>query len=329
MKKNDSVALNNNVILRLQFPLFLLLSLFFFGGIPLVWAASAQNNIINLTHVTEADREHLQLFFEDTVTFAVSPNFDAGLITLPLPGTQFAKTWDKRVNNQFIQNIRLQKDRSGSLLQIDFSDTTFHPAGHIDFEVTDKILHLYISKDLIPTDLPETASLTGLKTEKKKRGTAGLPVLEDHDFTESIIQGLLALAFVLTLLYSILWLYNRYVLKGFRLKKSEYAIHLKTTYPIGPKQKVAIIEINGISFACGVTPNNISLISEIKEKSFVDYLQSLSDQPDHLALDISVIKEEYNRYKTEKNMTQNIAAVPKHPFATELINKVKNLRPID
>jgi flagellar biogenesis protein FliO len=77
-----------------------------------------------------------------------------------------------------------------------------------------------------------------------------------------VTLGLSLLAIVAGL-YLLVFLYNRFF--GARLGKlgGTYPIKLLSSFHLGPKQRIVVLDVNGEIVACGVTPTQISFLTRL------------------------------------------------------------------
>ena len=141
---------------------------------------------------------------------------------------------------------------------------------------------------------------------------------------------LLALFAILLLFYLILWVYNRYFVSKFSFKKGDYSIKVSASYHLSPKQKILVIEVNDAAYVCGVTPQNISVMSQVTDNAFVDFLANYTP-PKRKRVDFFELRAQYLESKKRQQLNQAASETkkPEDNFASEFVNRVKKLRPID
>jgi len=96
-----------------------------------------------------------------------------------------------------------------------------------------------------------------------------------RDWASTMLTLVLALLFVLLLIYSIAFLYNRFFSVRFTSIQGNLKIRQVSSYHVGPKQKILVFNMNGRIFACGVTPSSINLIAELHEETDQGFLHSI------------------------------------------------------
>jgi flagellar biogenesis protein FliO len=93
-----------------------------------------------------------------------------------------------------------------------------------------------------------------------------------QDWVETILTLVFALLFVLLLIYSIAYIYNRFFSGRFSAMQGNIRIRQISSYHVGPKQKIVVFDMNGRLFACGVTATSINLISELHDEADQEFL---------------------------------------------------------
>jgi len=129
--------------------------------------------------------------------------------------------------------------------------------------------------------------------------------------------------------YAMLWVYKRFFMSRFRYNTSRYDIKIISSFHIGPKQKILIMQIDGSVLAVGVTQNGINVISKITDNSFSEFL-SLQKTGEEDEVDFAELRQGYKNYKysmMEKEVHEE-SEPSKHGFADELLNRIKKMKPI-
>jgi len=103
----------------------------------------------------------------------------------------------------------------------------------------------------------------------------GLLPIPTQDWASTMLTLVLALLFVLLLIYLIAFLYNKFFSGRFPSMQGNLKIRQISSYPVGPKQKIIVFDMNGRKFACGVTPTSINLIAELQEETEQEFLNTL------------------------------------------------------
>jgi flagellar biogenesis protein FliO len=310
---------------------FLLVCLLCFGFIPNSYSSNTKINLIKfITIESSEEQEKVRLKFEKPFPETTSQHFDSGLVRITLPYTNYNKTIEtKHVNDRFIRIIRLFKEGSSSILEIQFADNEFQAIGKVTSSVDGQFMNVYIDKSTEPVDIPDDRSIFLPQSKSNVQATPielSNELLQDSNITVNIIKMLLAVAAILIFFYSILWIYNKFFVTRFSFKKGGHAIRMVNAYHISPKQKIVVLDVDDTTYACGVTPSNISLISEITDKSFYSYLSQLKPDYDK-GIDFTRLRTQYLESKNAKSNKDSLR--PKTPFAAELLSRVKKLKPID
>ncbi len=113
-----------------------------------------------------------------------------------------------------------------------------------------------------------------------------LPIANE-DWTVTMLTLVLSLLFVLLLIYLIAYLYNRFFSGRFPSVQGAIRIKQVSSFHVGPKQKVIILDMNNRKFACGVTPSSINLISELEDETDQSFLHVINtdDEKDEIKFD--------------------------------------------
>jgi len=311
--------------------------------------AKEQTPQVPLAVITQVDvsesKDHqviaLQLSkdYEQSITYL----YDPGVFSAILPKTKVGpKVKNIRVNNQFLDQIRLRSENNRTILEIRFADHAFSGVG--------KVTHLaefdQLSFKVYPKK-PDPSAINGVRKTVKSTAvgsavTGTNPIgsqpeekenpLEIGDLAPSIdnydlIQMLVVLAIVLALIYSMLWAYNRYFVKKLNFRKGPYQIRVASTFHLGPKQKVVVLEINEMAFACSVSQQQISVIAQVDKGDFEQFMGSRGPIAQD-SVDFASLRDEY-RESRSRETPEPSPEEPKVSFATELLDKVKRLKPID
>lgn len=326
-----SVYLSFKKINMLHKRVFLLVYLLLFCLTSNLYPSDSKTSLITSIDIDSSEKqEKIRLRFEKPFTETTSQHFDPGLVRITLPYTNYEKSIETtHVNDRFIRITRLYKEGSSSILEIQFANQEFQAIGKVSSTVDGPLLDIFIDKSMEPVDIPDDSSIflpAGKSNPKATPLELSDDMLPDNNITVNIIKMLLAVAAILIFFYGILWVYNKFFVTRFSFKKGGHAIKMVTSYHISPKQKIVVLDVDNTTFACGVTPNNISLISEIADKSFYNYLKQIKPNSGK-GVDFTRIRTQYLESKIAKSNEDSIK--PKAPFAAELLSKVKKLKPID
>jgi len=293
--------------------------------------------ITKLTASTETSREKIEILFSAPFEENVSFIFVPGFLKVIFPHTQFkSKLAKHRINNQFIHKIRLIKEGSNTIVEIQFADSQFEPIGQINNIRNKEQFILVIDRqkkilDINQSDASDIEPETKIDTQNiwDDFQTESAPFSDDFG-TNSIIKMLLVLFILLLCFYALLWFYKRFFMSRFRYNSSRYDIKIISSFHIGPKQRILIMQIDGSVLAVGVTQNSINVISKVTDNSFSDFL-SIRQTDTQSDIDFAELRQEYRNYKNSsiEKEVQDETTPSKLGFADELLNRIKKMKPID
>ena len=130
-----------------------------------------------------------------------------------------------------------------------------------------------------------------------------LPIANE-DWTVTILTLVLSLLFVLLLIYLIAYLYNRFFSGRFPSIQGAIRIKQVSSFHVGPKQKVIILDMNNRKFACGVTPSSINLIAELEDETDQSFLHVINT--DGKNDEIKIDQARANFLKTRESDPQKV-----------------------
>lgn len=288
--------------------------------------ANTSNLLQKIELSSTESQNQIILTFEDLYKGTISLYFDSGIIQAGFPATHFKANLDKRVNNTFIRTISFTKENRKMLMQILFADSTYRAERRISHQIDKNKIFITINKKKEIADEGELDNLKlDLLPEKKDK-----KLYQPSNFsTLNLVKMLLALLLILIFIYSFLWFYKKFIVSKINLKKGKYAIKLSSSFHISPKQKIVILEINDKAYACGVTQDNITVISKVSDESFSQFISNYS--VDGVAsINFSDLKEQFEQYKSKKKKIDNtVKPSTQAKFSDELLAKVRRLNPID
>jgi len=291
----------------------------------------AETLISDVKITGDEEIEKVQLVFQTAYSETVSTDFEKGVVQISFPHATFDPSLAfTNVNDRFIQNIRLIKTATSSIMEVRFADPDFDAVGMVKEESGDQHLTLLVSKTgPFPVEKPNKIGELGTIPQKETGNhdnvaSSGVPFL-DSDMTMSIVKMLVALFLLLLFFYLLLWVYNRFFVSRFQFRKGKYNIRVSSSHHISPKQKVMVLEVNGEAYACGVTANNISVIAKVSKDSFSDFLTGLDTSGE---ISFADIRTRYLEAKKEREI-QEQSTDTDSKFASELIQRIRNLKPLD
>jgi len=301
---------------------------------PAVYAAASPSNTISDIKVSSnTAQEQIQLDFTSEFKESISTDFENGFIQITFPNTVFNSSLAYlKVNDRFIQNISLIKVSGSSIVEIYFADSGFDAIGMIKEKTEGNRVTVLINKS-IKFDAEEPDKESAVLTKNQSQSDQQTSILNRDSFaggdmTTNIVKMLVALFLLLLFFYFLLWVYNRFFMTRFRFNKGKYNIKVSSTCHISPKQKIIVLEVNDTAYACGVTTNSISVISKVSADSFSDYLSNLNLGANQ-EISFGNIRSQYLQDKKRQANLQTDQKEPDSKFASELLQRVKNLKPLD
>lgn len=276
------------------------------------------------------ERTEVQLTFLKDYSQSISYHYDPGVFTATLPHAQFGPDQENlRINNQFVEAVRLRQEGKNTLLEVRFADPKFDAVSKVSHQAEFEKLTFLLYKKTPSLELiggPEPAPKEEpVKAPVPPPSSLGAEVPQMSTF--ELLQILIALAFVLALIYAALWTYNRFFLKNLNAKRGQYRIRMASSFHLSPKQKVVVLEVNDMAFACGVTPTQIGVIAQVDKGEFSRFMDSRTVGAKE-SVDFARLREEYRASRIAQEEAAQ-APVQKANFAAELFEKVKKLKPID
>ena len=132
-----------------------------------------------------------------------------------------------------------------------------------------------------------------------------LPIANE-DWTVTMLTLVLSLLFVLLLIYLIAYLYNRFFSGRFPSIQGAIRIKQVSSFHVGPKQKVIILDMNNRKFACGVTQSSINLIAELEDETDQSFLHVINT--DGKNDEIKIDQARANFLKTRESDPQKVSS---------------------
>lgn len=234
---------------------------------------------------------------QETVRFNFSESYEGvpledhgpGRMSLSFSGTGSAtpvRSFRVRESKEF-EDIRVVQNKYSTTVSFTLKQPNTSLKGRLKFERDKKVLRMSIlpapvaAKPLAAKPAPEEDLLsqmsktitgapaaTGQETPFTAPAAAESPTqrlgqYEGVGWLGTITMLGISLAAIVAGLYLVLYLYRRVF--GARLPGSVagYPIKMLTSFHIGPKQRVVVLDINGEVVACGVTASQISLITRL------------------------------------------------------------------
>jgi len=163
---------------------------------------------------------------------------------------------------------------------------------------------------------PTSALSTGAHGSAPPPAPLGLGGMPDSNFFATLATMIVALAIMLGGLYGVLYLYKRYIHGRLARFAGTPSMRQVASFPIGPRQRIVILEINREWIACGVTPSQIT------------FLTHLTGAQQHAAAQAAVTQAALPERAVEPQEPE-VRADPVHQFAEVLKQKVRSLKRIN
>ena len=293
--------------------------LFFFFAL-VGWSAVVQATpnllqgirLSSLPQVEQIQLEFAQNFQEEPIV-----NFEPGALNVRLLSTRLADTVQENFSpkeNTLIRSIRTSQPTETDFIQLEiifhnsrmalgnpeiirdgrflYLDLQFLSLQNVELQAleraaeTESILEEVGQKvregDLFPSTFskPSEAEVFASRVAEPIENTP-------PNLVSTMVTLVLALVFILLLIYLLAFLYNRFLAGKIPAFHSQIKIRQISTYHIGPKQKVIVLDINGQSFACGITPTSINLLTKVEDSKDQRFLSSLELQNGAINIDQS------------------------------------------
>jgi len=116
-----------------------------------------------------------------------------------------------------------------------------------------------------PADAPKPGSPARSPVPFGGTTSPGLGTLAEGDFFTALATMVAALAFIVLGLYGVLWVYKRYFDRRLGRFTGGVAFKQVASFAVGPRHRIVILEINGETIACGVTPAQITFLTRLSE----------------------------------------------------------------
>lgn len=320
----------------LKFAQLILMTLWLLGK-SFVFAQTSQTHLLKDLQIKSFDQtERIILIFQKEFSDSPIIDFDPGLVYIRLnstytnnPAREFAPT-----KNSLIDKIYVNRNTNSVDLRIALQSRTLSLENRI--KVTMDRTHLIIDLDrqesAVSRQRPSEKTTVGEQFAheigQRLRETSGdqlsntlgtTPLLETNQETpfnlnepsiapkpDSWMMTLLTLIFsllgILLFLMILLYLYNKLLSGRFPTIQGKFKIKVASTFHIGPRQKVIVLDVNGQHFACGVTSNSINFLTEINDKNDQSFLENVTSTGD---------KINFNADQTRANFLKTFEAARK------------------
>jgi flagellar biogenesis protein FliO len=253
------------------------------------------NTLIGLGLQSEAESDSLILEFADEVAEDPIVNFELSNLSLRFPETAIAAGVEEMLRpaeNPMIRAVRVSESEGSTLVDVLLKPSSSElPTPEITISEQRLTLDLKHPKFLSANPSANTEGLAQelgqrvrtsdpFLTTFSQEATSGFPStttplsnLPEDDWVSTMLTMVLALLFILVLIYLLAWAYNRFLATRFRsLQGGKVQIRVVSSYHLAPKQKVVVLDINGQLFACGMTPGAINLLSVLRDEKDQSFL---------------------------------------------------------
>lgn len=244
--------------------------------------------------------EEFEVQFSQTYQGQPNAEFKPGEFSLHFSATSSSKPerrFTPKGTDALIREIRVVRNKFSTNVIVTLRDAALNMKNRVTFQSQDNLLRVKLK---IPTGVAAnqtvatpTKKATGstastgkspdkalLKETENRIGGQGTgqalklggdkgdqsPLLGDFagkEFLPSLLVMVFSLVVIISGLYLVLFLYNRYFAPRINAKGGNHSIKQVAAYHIGPKQRVVVMEIDGETIACGVTPQQITYLTHL------------------------------------------------------------------
>ncbi len=297
-------------------------------------AFGVANTLTRMELRTDSLQDQLVLEFSNEVIEDPIINFDLSNLSLRFAQTRVGEgvpDMTRPEQHPLIRAIRVSPSNDSTLVDIILKTSSSNlPTPEIT--IASKSLTLVLARPQgVPTEpTPEVDGLTQALDERIRSGDPFLStftredgtvannapeVITDDNWTSTLLMMVLALLFILFLIYLLAWSYNKFLSTRFRSPQNRVQIKVASTYHLAPKQKVVVLDMNGQLFACGITPTSINLISVLQDENDQSFLKPAQQEAEPPSLEKS--KAEFLKaLEAARKHTQALATEAAPPVAT-------------
>ena len=257
------------------------------------------------------ESKHVRLEFDGEFSGDPLINFESGSISFRFDSVRTSPTLPKLINTKshsIIKAVRVIQVPETDIVHLDILLKSF--GYKTEFPViTRRGKNIYLGLNGNLASMPPLSSTETLTREAEERvnndqslssnialnraedpllknADEFLPIAND-DWTVTMLTLVLSLLFVLLLIYLIAYLYNRFFSGKFPSIQGSIRIKQVSSFHVGPKQKVIILDMNNRKYACGVTPTSINLIAELEDETDQTFLHAINtdEKNDEIKID--------------------------------------------
>ena len=286
----------------------LLVALAFLLPAPLaVLSQEPANALQNIQLIPLKDYERIELIFANNYTQPPIVDFDAGFIFLRLNATSIGVPTRQYVfpeSSQLVKAVRATQNQNSTLVEIILKAPNLSLENKVKIAMNGQ--RLWVDLDRRVTPSPSSASapsdisqeveqrlrtdeLTAIEPDATnallEAEPAIAPPLEDN-WMMTLITLILSLLLIFVVLFLVLFLYKKLFFGRLPALEGKFKIRTVSTFHIGPKQKVIVLEVGTQHFACGVTANNITFLAEIGHAQDQSFLQNVSVQDEEIHFNV-------------------------------------------
>lgn len=161
----------------------------------------------------------------------------------------------------------------------------------------------------------------------------------EEDFKPQVEEESAAWMIIKTILVLALFIGGFYMFFKFVSQKTgmnisgQSAIQILSTVSVGTNKFIQIVDVAGKVFLLGVSDNNISLLTEIKDREDIDRIRLLSSQstpvqglsfPEFVAGQVGWVIEKINEKRTHGLKKATVEEIPRSDFDMSFLNKQKS-----
>ena len=264
----------------------------------------------NIEVNSKGESNHILLEFDREFSGEPLINFESGSIRLRFDSVRISPALPSLIDTKSHSIIKAVRAIQVPETEIVHLDILLKSSGYkTEFPVitrSGKNIYLGLNGELAPIALSSTETLTREAEERVnndqslssniasnraedpllKNADDFLPIAND-DWTVTMLTLVLSLLFVLLLIYLIAYLYNRFFSGKFPSIQGSIRIKQVSSFHVGPKQKVIILDMNNRKYACGVTPTSINLIAELEDETDQTFLHAINtdEKNDEIKID--------------------------------------------
>ncbi len=282
------------------------------------------------------ESNHIRLEFDSEFSGDPLINFESGSISFRFDSVRISPSLPLQIDTKYHSIIKAVRAIQLPETDVVHLDILLKSSGYkTEFPVitrSGKNIFLRLNGKIAPITLSSTETLTREAEERVNNDqslssnissnrdedsilkNAGdfLPIAND-DWTVTMLTLVLSLLFVLLLIYLIAYLYNRFFSGRFPSIQGSIRIKQVSSFHVGPKQKVIILDMNNRKYACGVTPTSINLIAELKDETDQSFLHAINtdEKNDEIKIDQARAKYLKSREFDHQKARSEARKIPK------------------